>query len=83
MFDSCQNKKINAQGSSKLKTITLGKYLAHFFGGYLLLSFSKDWEKLNNNKPIVFDAKLENGKLIFCANLGRLQKIKEVDTNVK
>lgn len=66
-----------------MKKITLGRYIAHFFGGYLLLSFSKDWEKLNNNKPIIFEAKIENGKLILCGNLARLQRIKEVDNNGK
>ncbi|MCH7967490.1 MAG: hypothetical protein IIB02_08795 [Thaumarchaeota archaeon] len=66
-----------------MKTITLGKYRAHFFGGYLLLGFDKDWLKLNNNKPIVFDAKIEKGKLLLSTNLARLQSNKEVVSNVK
>ena len=66
-----------------MKNINLGKYLAHFFGGYLLLAFSEEWSKLNDGKPIVFDAKIENGKLLLCANLARLQSNKEVDNNVK
>lgn len=64
-----------------MRNINLGKYLAHFFDDYLILGFSKDWLKLNDSKPIVFDAKLEDGKLILCANLARLQSTKEVDTN--
>lgn len=64
-----------------MKNINLGKYLAHFFGGYLLLAFSKEWLKLNNGKPIVFDAKLENGKLILSGSLERLDRTKEVDNN--
>ena len=83
MSCSCKHKETKTRGSSKLRNITLGKYLAHFFDNYLLLSFSKDWLKLNDGKPIVFDAKIENGKLLLCANLARLQSNKEVLTHGK
>jgi len=63
-----------------LRNINLGKHLAHFFDDYLILGFSKDWLKLNDGKPIVFDAKLEGSKLVLCANLARLQSTKEVVT---
>lgn len=83
MFGSCKHQEIKTRGSSKLKNITLGKYLAHFFDNYLILGFSKDWLKLNDGKPIVFEAQIKNGKLLLCGNLARLQSNKEVDTNVK
>jgi len=66
-----------------LKKITLGRYLAHFFGGYLLLAFSKDWQKLNEGKPIVFDAKLEGSRLTLSTNLSKIDNVKEVDSIVK
>lgn len=81
MSSSCKHQEIQTQGSSKLRNINLGKYLAHFFDDYLILGFSKDWLKLNDGKPIVFDAKLEGSKLTLSANLTKLDSVKKVDTN--
>jgi len=64
-----------------LRNITLGKYFAHFYNDKLILGFSKEWLQLNDGKPIVFDAKIENGKLLLCADLARLQSNKEVLTH--
>ena len=83
MFGSCKHQETKTRGSSKLRNITLGKYRAHFYNDKLILGLSGDWLKLNDGKPIVFDAKIENGKLLLCANLARLQSNKEVDNNVK
>ena len=58
----------------------LGKYSANCINDKLVLSFSKQWLQLNNGEPIVFDAKLENGNLILCAPLARLQRTKRSDT---
>ena len=83
MSCSCKHKETKARGSFKLRNITLGKYLTHFYNDKLILGLSGDWLKLNDGKPIVFDAKLENGNLVLCANLARLQSTKRSDNNVK
>ncbi len=51
------------------------------FKNFLLISLSKDWLAVNEEKALVFEAKLtKNGKLQLCADLSKLsQSCKEVD----
>ena len=83
MFGSCKHQETKTRGSSKLRNITLGKCRAHFYNDKLILGLSGDWLKLNDGKPIVFDAKIENGKLILSGSLERLDRTKEVVNNGK
>jgi len=51
------------------------------FNDFLLIPLSKKWLQVNDGNPLVFEAKLEGGQLVLCANLARLQSTKEVNTN--
>jgi len=67
----------------ELYQVNLGQVKTTLFKDFLLIPLSKEWLSANDEKPIIFEAKLtKNGKLQLCAELSKLsQRCKEVDTN--
>jgi len=64
-----------------LKEIALDKVKTRSFNDFLLIPLSKKWLQVNDGKPLVFEAKLNGGKLTLSANLRKLDSVKNVDTN--
>ncbi len=62
----------------------LGRVKVNIFENYLILSLSKQWISLNENKPLEFDIELtKEGKLILSSTLAGLNKTREVVTNAR
>lgn len=56
------------QGEKKLKEIDLGTTKTCEFGNYIIIGLDKKFLKLNNGKPLVFDAKInEKNQLVLSA----------------
>lgn len=83
MFSSCKHQEILYRGYISLKDLDLDKTTSHSFSDYEIIALSKEFRHANDGKPLVFEAKLEGGQLVLCANLARLQSTKEVGTNGK
>lgn len=54
---------------------------SHIFENSLLIALSNEWMRVNGNKPLEFEAKIEKNRLVLSASLETLDKTKEVDTN--
>jgi hypothetical protein len=53
--------------------------VAKEFDDFLIISLSKKWIQLNENKPLEFDVIIsEEGKLVLSSRLARLDKTREV-----
>lgn len=52
-----------------MKDIDLGTTTACEFGDYLILGISKEWVKFSGDKPLEFEAKIEDKKLVLTASL--------------
>ena len=67
-----------------MKNLNLGEVKTTPFKDFLLISLSKDWLAVNEEKALVFEAKLtKNGKLELSASLSALDGSKRVDTNAR
>lgn len=65
-----------------MKESNLGKIKSHSFSDYQIIAISKEFLHVNNEKPLIFEAKLtEKGNLELTARLAALVNSKEVDTN--
>ena len=83
MSCSCKHQEILYRGVVSLKESNLGKIKSHSFSDYQIIAISKEFLHVNNEKPLIFEAKLtKDGKLELCANLSKLShSSKEVSTN--
>jgi len=62
--------------------IKIDKISTKQFDNYLIISFSKQWLSLNNDKPIEFFVEVKEGKLMLSGNLASLDSTKDGGTNV-
>jgi len=62
--------------------VDVGKITTKQFDDFLIISFSRQWISLNNDKPIEFSIQVKENKLILSGCLERLDRTKGVDTNV-
>jgi len=52
-----------------MSSTNLGKIPTCLFGNRLLIALDGRWIEKNNNKPLIFDVKIESGKLTLEAQI--------------
>lgn len=62
--------------------VVLDKITTKQFDNYLIISFSKNWLSLNDDKPIEFFVEVKENKLVLSGKLASLDRTKDVVTNV-
>lgn len=54
-----------------MSSTNLGKVETIQLENRLLLAFDQEWMKVNNNQPLIFDVKIDNGKLVLEAQIAQ------------
>ena len=74
-LQTCFNTDLKCNSMEHL-CIELDKISTKQFEDFLIISFSKQWLSLNNDKPIEFSVKVIKNKLILSGNLEYLNNTK-------